>query len=138
MAHRKVAVTTAIKNIDYKVPYALIVDDEVLLCHELVQYLRHRGLSANYESDPAEAVAIIERTQPRAILVDINMRGLNGTRLVEIVQNMGYKGGVLLMSADPDAVFRANVDKANVLHILEKPIPPVALERYVRAILGRG
>jgi DNA-binding response OmpR family regulator len=137
----KVSAKEAVKTIEYAqyieytAPHILIVDDEELICKELVQYLRWRGHRANYQSDPAESVAIIEREKPRAILVDINMQGLNGTRLVEIVQNLGYDGAVLLMSADPHAVFRANTEKANVLCVLEKPISMAALEKYVRAVL---
>jgi len=123
------------RHVSYDVPFVLIVDDEELLCREMVEFLRSRGLAANYETDPREAVAIIEREKPRAIIVDINMQGLSGRRVVEIVQGTGFNGGTVLMSGDPDAVYDANTGGANVLHVLLKPIPLQALERYVRGVL---
>ncbi len=123
------------RHIPYDVPFLLVVDDEEFLCREIVEYLRYHGLAANYETDPNEAVAIIDRERPRAILIDINMDGLSGRRVVEIVQNMGFNGGILLMSGDPNAVYQANFEGANVLHVLEKPIPLPALERFVRGVL---
>jgi two-component system response regulator YesN len=126
------------RHIPYDVPFVLVVDDEEFLCREIVEYLRFHGLAANYETDPNEAVAIIDRERPRAILIDINMGSLSGRRVVEIVQNMGFNGGILLMSGDPDAVYRANAEGANVLHVLEKPIPLPALERFVRGVLRQS
>jgi DNA-binding NtrC family response regulator len=123
--------------ITYSEPWVLIVDDEELLCREIVEFLRARGLPANYETDPATAVGVIESERPRAILVDINMKGLNGRRVVEIAQNVGFRGSTLLMSGDLDAVRAANFERVNVLHILTKPIPLPILERYLRALLQR-
>ena len=120
---------------EYLIPYVLIVDDEEFICQEMVEYLRNRGLPVNYETDPSAAVATIERDRPKAIIVDINMKGLDGLRLLEIVHNIGFKGGAVLMSGDPDAIYRTNISRPNVLYVLEKPIPLATLERYVRAVL---
>lgn len=124
------------KYFDFKSPDVLIVDDEEYFCLELVEYLRGRGIRVNYETDSRSALATIEHERPRTILVDINMKGLNGVRLVELVQNLGFKGVVILISGDTDSVYRATTDRVNVLHVLEKPIPLDLLTRFLRGSLA--
>ena len=64
------------------------------------------------------------------------MSELNGTRVVELVQNLGFNGVVILMSGDVDSVYRATADRVNVLHVLEKPIPLEVLTRFLRGALA--
>lgn len=122
--------------IAYKAPDVLIVDDEEYVCRELVEYIRGRGFRANFETDPRTAIATIERDPPLIILVDIKMKGINGTRLVELVQNLGFNGVVILMSGDAESVYRATAERVNVLHVLEKPIPLEVLTRFIRGALA--
>jgi DNA-binding NtrC family response regulator len=136
MFSREISPRPPANYIAYKAPDVMIVDDEEYVCRELVEYLRGRGFRANFETDPRSAIATIERDPPLTILVDINMRGIDGTRLVELVQNLGFNGVVILMSGDVDSVYRATADRVNVLHVLEKPIPLELLTRFLRGALA--
>ncbi len=79
----------------------------------------------------------IEAKKPALVIIDINMPGLDGLRVTEIVRSLNYGGVILLVSGDIDAVRRANESHPNVFGVLPKPVPLKALERYARAVLGR-
>ena len=116
--------------------YVLVVDDDPFQVEEVVEYLNDQGIAAYGESEPQRAVAEIEAKKPALVIIDINMPGLDGLRVTEIVRSLNYGGVILLVSGDIDAVRRANESHPNVFGVLPKPVPLKALERYARAVLG--
>jgi CheY-like chemotaxis protein len=117
--------------------YVLVVDDDPFQVEELVEYLNDQGVAAYGESQPERAVARIEAEKPALVIIDINMPGLNGIRVTEIVRGLNYDGVILLASGDMDALRRANESHPNVFGVLPKPIPLNMLERCARAVLDR-
>jgi CheY-like chemotaxis protein len=115
----------------------LVVDDDIDQSLEITEFLNERGIRACFEVEPESAVAGIEKYRPRIVLLDVNMPGLDGLRVTEIVRNLNYNGVILLMSGDMDALRRANQASPNVFAVLSKPIPLPVLERYVRGVLLR-
>lgn len=121
-----------------KEPFSvLVVDDDIDQSMEITEFLNERGIRACFEVEPESAVAGIEKYRPRIVLLDVNMPGLDGLRVTEIVRNLNYNGVILLMSGDMDALRRANQASPNVFAVLPKPIPLPVLERYVRGVLLR-
>ena len=117
--------------------YVLVVDDDPFQVEEIVEYLNDQGIAAYGESQPERAVAEIEAEKPALLIIDVNMPGLDGLRVTEIVRGLNYDGVILLTSGDIDAVRRANQSGPDVFAVLPKPIPLKALERYARAVLDR-
>ncbi len=115
----------------------LVVDDDIDQCMEITEFLNDQGISAFFEVEAESAVAGIEKYQPSIVLLDVNMPGLDGLRVTEIVRNLNYHGVILLMSGDMDALRRANQASPDVFAVLPKPIPLPMLERYVHGVLLR-
>ena len=78
--------------------YVLVVDDDPFQVEEVVEYLNDQGIAAYGESEPQRAVAEIEAKKPALVIIDINMPGLDGLRVTEIVRSLNYGGVILLVS----------------------------------------
>lgn len=116
----------------------MVVDDDPEQVAEVVEYLVDRGIPATGESNPETAVARVEAERPALVMIDVNMPGIDGLRMTQVVRGLNYGGVILLVSGDLDAVYRANQVGPDVFAVLSKPIPLQALERYARAVLARG
>lgn len=115
----------------------LVVDDDPDEVAEVVEFLLDRGIPATGETNPETAVARVEAERPALVMIDINMPGVDGLRMTQIVRGLNYGGVILLVSGDLDAVYRANQVGPDVFAVLGKPLPLPALERYARAVLER-
>lgn len=121
-----------------KHPDVFVVDDDAEQVDEIVEFLNNRGIRTRGESDPAKAIAEIERNPPPLLIIDVNMPSIDGVRATDLLRALNYNGVILLVSGDIDAVRRAHLAGPEVFGVLTKPIPLPALERYARAVLQRG
>lgn len=118
--------------------FVLIVDDDVAQCEEIADFFQNRGISTEICTDPAEAVAIIEKQHPALVILDIKMPGMNGVRVSQVVRFLNYRGAILLMSGDLEAIRSANIEHPDVFAVIDKPVPLPLLERYARAVIDNA
>ena len=67
-------------------PRTIVVDDEPDTAHTFAAMLQALGCEAIAITDPLLAVDAVERTQPEAVFLDLNMPGLTGLDLARILR----------------------------------------------------
>lgn len=120
-------------------PGVLIVDDEVDLCRAMSDFLQSMGVPALMATSGAEGLGMLQEHAPAMMLVDIKMPGrFDGPRLAELATAMDHKVKVVLMSANSDAVHRAQEDMSyGAITVLDKTLDPERMKAVIEAILPR-
>lgn len=99
----------------------VIIDDNRDICDLLLNILLSEGLDATICINPLEAKEIIKKENPRLIITDMLMSGVDGRTLSkEIKEDPDTKNiKIMMMSAHPDA--QKESEKAGVDDFLAKP-----------------
>src|SRR5690606_39275647 len=131
-------------------PRIVIVDDDPLV----LALLRHQLGELGFErvatlGSAREAMALFgdSRQHPDLMLCDLDMPDIDGIELVRYLGDIGYQGGVVLVSGEDVRVLQtaeklAEAHQLRVLGALRKPISPadlstvLALQAKARKVLG--
>ncbi|MGM0442920.1 MAG: ATP-binding protein [Fibrobacterota bacterium] len=93
-----------------------IIDDDTEVCRYISRFLRGRGYTSEYNTDPFAALHYLQSRaddQPVIILLDLNMPGLNG---VEFVERLGGRKRHFCMHI---IMLTGSVDNSDYVHSLE-------------------
>jgi DNA-binding NtrC family response regulator len=96
-------------------PRILVVDDEPRVRHLTATALRRRGFEVVEAEDGMQALTAIDEPGVALMLSDIEMPGMDGYALAEIVRSRHPECGILLMSG------RVSEDSARGYSFLQKP-----------------
>lgn len=107
---------------------ALIVEDDIEQARELIELLSGAGFDVSYAEDGVEAIATIISDNPKLVLLDINLPGYDGLRVIEIVRNLNFNGRVIAFSGNTEALSRARTERDDFVFVLEKPLQPKNIE----------
>jgi len=116
---------------------ALVVDDEVPALEELQYRLREAEPHAQVQiaATATDALRLLHQQRFHAIFVDINMPGLSGLELVELVNVLPDPPAVVFVTAYEEFALRAFELRA--VDYLLKPVAPDRLRATLDRILGR-
>jgi CheY-like chemotaxis protein len=114
----------------------LIVDDEAPQRRQIKTCLNDLGIDTIEAGDGTSALQMIREQRPAVIIMDVRMPKMGG---VEVVEALGRNSEtkIVLMTGDPDSLYRANRSGLNVFTVIEKPIPLRVLSRFVLKALNR-
>lgn len=73
--------------------------------------------------------------QPRAVISDVRMPGLDGLEVVNVLRQYDPHTPVVVISAFADDEVRARAQELGVSSVLSKPFPPVELVSALNAAL---
>ena len=112
----------------------LVVDDCRDTAHSLAILLQHRGFTVRLAHDGAEALAVAKSFLPHCIMSDIEMPGVDGYRLAELVRQDRALQGVILIAIS------GNYDRNAVRAVgfdfdFAKPADPIVLEALLHRML---
>ncbi len=79
-------------------PTILIVDDEQEFCQTVEDILRHRGYNALSETNPVQALEIIEQQQVDVLLLDIQMPQMDGREVLSRVMKTHPEIPVIILT----------------------------------------
>jgi DNA-binding NarL/FixJ family response regulator len=117
-----------------------LVEDDVRIRRTLVMTLDRAAdcLCVGQYGSGEEAVAAIPAEQPRVIIMDINLPGMNGIECVRQLVAKGVQSHILMLTVhkDSDAIFNALA--AGAVGYLLKPVPAEQLLGAVRDVYGGG
>ena len=101
----------------------LLVEDQAEVANSVRLVLTRFGYDVIHEKDGAEALRRCEREgfDFDTLLTDLNLPGLHGAELVDHVRTMGFKGKIIAYSGMVSKEMEAQINRAGVLAILEKP-----------------
>jgi DNA-binding NtrC family response regulator len=120
----------------------LLVDDDVPLVTSLARFLDRRGWQVAAAHDGRTGIELYERDAPDLVLTDLEMPGLTGLQVVDVLRSRDPDAVVLLLTGHGDIAIAVEALKLGAENFLTKPIDlahlEVALERaYEKALLLR-
>ncbi|MDV6263102.1 response regulator transcription factor [Rhodococcoides yunnanense] len=115
----------------------LVVDDDADVLSSLQRGLRLSGFTVITASDGAEALGVVSRTSPDAIVLDINMPVLDGASVVTALRAMGNDIPICVLSARSSVDDRIAGLESGADDYLTKPFVLAELVARIRAMLRR-
>ncbi|HEX9109465.1 MAG TPA: response regulator, partial [Longimicrobiales bacterium] len=120
----------------------LLVDDDRALLETLGKFFTSRGWSVARASDARAAVAAFERDRPDVIVLDLQLPGLSGLELLELLRARDPDATVLLLTGHGDIQTAVEAMRLGAENFLTKPMElphlEAAAERaYEKAALKR-
>lgn len=115
----------------------LVVDDDRAVRDALERALQVHGYDAETAADALEALAKVEQAQPDAVILDVNMPGLDGFGLTRRLRQDGRDVPILLLTARDAVDDRVVGLDAGADDYLVKPFALEELLARLRAMLRR-
>ena len=117
----------------------LLIDDDAILCSELIDILREEGYSASSISNSKEAIAAVMADNYDLYLLDYKMEGMTGIDLLKILREKNLKSPVLFISGKPnlDKLVKREDVAQYVSGFMEKPFEIDELLKRIRELLSK-
>lgn len=118
-------------------PFIHVVDDDASFRAAIARVLRTCGYQVSlYES----ASRLLEKLPPQergCILLDVQMPGLNGSQLQEVLKKMGFALPIIFLTGHGDIPMSVRAIKAGAEDFLAKPAPKKMLVEVIERALKR-
>jgi CheY-like chemotaxis protein len=111
----------------------LVVDDDPQILRLLCSFLRAEGYDVTKAEDGTSALEMLVQ-QPSVMLLDLNLPDMQGDEVFRRARTMGYRGPVVLISADLRAEQVARDMGAD--GCLSKPFDPGDLFQLIDQLTG--
>lgn len=116
----------------------LIVDDDLPILRMLERTLVAEGFGVKVASDGGAALALVERSLPDLLILDVTMPGLDGLAVARRVRAKALPVPILFLTARDSVSDRVGGFEAGGDDYLVKPFAVRELVARVRALLRRG
>ena len=116
----------------------LIVDDDEAVQSVLYKVISSNGIDAQVVSSGEEALEITRRYHFDLILLDVNMRGIDGFEVVQALRKRGVKTPIIIVSGrkeDYDTLYGLDIGADDYI---TKPFNPIVLGAKVKAMIRRN
>jgi DNA-binding response OmpR family regulator len=109
----------------------LVVDDEPPLCKMVAAHFTKLGYRVLTAHNGQEALALVERTTPQLIIIDIYMPVMDGLALARELRARKYAGNMLALTGSMDEDKLQQMLDLGAMDVIGKPIPMERLELAV-------
>ena len=116
----------------------LIVDDEQSVREVLSEYFMEQGYSVESADGGEEALALVRRSTPDLILLDVRMPGIDGVETLRRIREAVPDMSVIMVTANEDVALARETLKLGALDYVAKPFDFVYLERAIMAGLAQS
>ena len=116
----------------------LIVDDDAAVLELLNKVIRSNGMEAECADSAEKALDLLKGAAYDLILMDVNMRGMDGFTAVESIRSRGIKTPIVIVSGrkeDFDTLYGLDIGADDYI---TKPFNPVTLGAKVKALIRRS
>ena len=116
----------------------LIVDDDAAVLSLLGKVIRSNGLEPVCVDSAEKALELLSSQTYDLILMDVNMRGMDGFTGVETIRSRGIKTPIIIVSGrkeDFDTLYGLDIGADDYI---TKPFNPVTLGAKVKALIRRS
>ncbi len=114
----------------------LLVEDDRRLAELTAEYFRQNGLTVAIESRGDRAMARFKDEQPRIILLDLMLPGIDGLTVCRELREI-FDGPILIFTARDSDIDQVIGLEAGADDYVAKPIDPMVLLARTRALLRR-
>src|SRR5215510_1365091 len=120
-------------------PMALVVDDSLSARRALAEFVRDLGFEVQTAGDGLEAVALLERTVPDILLIDLEMPRMNGLELTAHVRSHSATMHlpVLMVTSRSTEKHRRSAMQAGVSVYLVKPFAEDELAIHIQRLTAQ-
>ena len=116
----------------------LIVDDEQSVREVLSEYFTEQGYSVENAGGGEEALALVQRSTPDLVLLDVRMPGIDGVETLRRIREIAPDVSVIMVTANEDVGLARETLKLGALDYVAKPFDFVYLERAIMAGLAQS
>ncbi|MDD5863775.1 MAG: response regulator transcription factor [Firmicutes bacterium] len=116
----------------------LVVDDDEAVRNMLYKVMRSAGMEAVTVSSGEQALEIVRERIFDLILLDVNLRGMDGFQVIEALRGRGVKTPVIIVSGrkeDYDTLYGLDIGADDYV---TKPFNPVVLAAKAKALIRRS
>ena len=116
----------------------LVVDDDKTILTMLFKALKNNGIEADLAISGEAALELVKQNKYDLILLDINMRGINGFEVIQKLRGSGLSTPVMVVSGrkeDQDALYGLEIGADDYI---TKPFNPVTLVAKAKALIRRS
>ena len=116
----------------------LIVDDDESVRNMLYKVIRSAGMEALTVSSGEEALEAVGKRPFDLMLLDVNLRGMDGFRVIEALRGRGIRLPVIIVSGrkeDYDTLYGLDIGADEYI---TKPFNPVTLGAKAKALIRRS
>src|SRR5919198_6085109 len=111
----------------------LVVDDETPVLEVLSEYFTAQGYEVLTACSGDEALAVVARTPPELVLLDIRMPGMDGVEVLRRLRNVNQLLPVIMVTANEDVALARETLKIGAFDYVPKPFDFRYLDRVVAA-----
>ena len=116
----------------------LIVDDDESVLTMIYRVIRSAGMDAETVSNGEKALELIQKRPFDLILLDVNLRGMDGFQVIQSLRGRGIKTPIMIVSGrkeDYDTLYGLDIGADDYI---PKPFNPVVLAAKVKALIRRS
>ena len=115
----------------------LIVDDDEAVCTMLYKVIRSNGIEADTAASGQQALRMVEQKRYDLMLLDVNMPGMDGFEVVQVLRLRGVQMPIMIVSRqeDYDTLYGLDIGADDYV---TKPFNPVVLGAKVKALIRRS
>ncbi len=116
----------------------LIVDDDESVLTMLYKVIRSAGMEAKTVSGGEQALELVRERPFDLILLDVNLRGMDGFQVIQELRGRGVKTPIIIVSGrkeDYDTLYGLDIGADDYI---TKPFNPVVLAAKVKALIRRS
>jgi DNA-binding response OmpR family regulator/HPt (histidine-containing phosphotransfer) domain-containing protein len=117
----KEALASDLENEAYKNGILYVIDDEPGIAEILTEIIQAHGFTVKCFYNGKDALKNIEKDNPDAVLIDINMPGFSGLDFIKICNEEKYELPIILISGSLSKEARSLGNKAGAFAFIEKP-----------------
>jgi DNA-binding NtrC family response regulator len=100
----------------------LIIDDEREICESIKMILEYEGYEVDYTTNPAQGVQLAADNHFAAILLDIQMPGMNGFEVIKKIKEVKPEISIIIISAFGSIENAIKATRLGAFDFIEKPI----------------
>ena len=116
----------------------LIVDDDTAVLTILYKVIKSNGLEADTASSGEQALALLTQREYELLLLDMNMKGMDGFEVIQTIRRNGLKIPIIIVSGrkeDYDTLYGLDIGADDYI---TKPFNPITLGAKVKALIRRS
>lgn len=118
---------------DEQPPHLLVVDDDAAFNHVLSRALAQRGFRVFSAHTPAEALMLANTHEPEFVILDLNIGGESGLRLIRPLLDSNPDARILVLTGYASIATAVDAVKLGATQYLAKPADLKAIVKALNA-----
>ena len=119
-------------------PKLLVVDDESSICQACRRVFARQGFEVDESCDPHAGLALAEKNDYAAVLLDIKMPTMNGIEFLETLRTKKPVTPVIFMTGYPSVPTATSAVRLGASGYIMKPFTPEEITQAVQKFIPRG